>query len=287
MKTLSIIVVLALGAAGTGFAQSVDVAGCYDLEIGAWSPTIDLGVDTLYVAPPPRIQMGTEPGFGLGGRAQGMLLEPAPGALPSVHRYSWWEEIGEDSVHLIWTTGYSGLRMRLGVQGRVLRGAASTFWDFGRATQTAPATATAVRCDAPLELRARIAYRFPRGIGFVGADSILVGESISSSGPELVEESERRFHAVGEPRAPFETATEIWVVVENGGLIRRIEARFGAEVSHEQIVERLSAAFGEPTVIKGENGPAGSWALWSGRLITISVSGGTEANPALVSINGR
>ena len=90
--------------ASTADAQST-VAGCYDIQLGSWTPEMQLGADSLYPAPPPRILLDTLPGSGLLGRPTGFLLKPAPNAMPSIHGYSWWQRSG------LAPCGWSGARV--------------------------------------------------------------------------------------------------------------------------------------------------------------------------------
>lgn len=178
----SILSVLLLAASVEGQSPSVAPA-CYDLELGPWQPFIELEADSIYVAPPPRIFLDTVPGAGLG-RPTGYSLTTAPGAIPSIHRLSWWAPAGSDSIEFVWTTGFSGLRARLATTSRPLVGTAETSWDFGRPVQHATITATAISCDAPIREAYAFRYRFPRGIG-MESDSILVGKLLRRSSLRL------------------------------------------------------------------------------------------------------
>lgn len=115
--------------------------------MGAWRPALMLGPDERIVTPPSRIlidsTIGTRPY-----ERRNLLLRPAPGATPSVHRYSWWNMGRADSIQLRWTTGFSGVNMSLDHQGDTLRGIAETTWDFDRQAQTADVTMWRVACDA-------------------------------------------------------------------------------------------------------------------------------------------
>ena len=121
------------------------VAGCWAVSLGLWQPRMNLGEDTIYSTPPSRIEIvptkGTE-GF----ERRGWRVVPAPGTNRSVHRFAYMMPLTTDSVRIAWTTGFSGLTMRLEVKGDSLRGKAQTFWDFDRAHQTADATLTRVAC---------------------------------------------------------------------------------------------------------------------------------------------
>ena len=124
-----------------------DVVGCWELRMGAWAPALMLGPDERVVTPPSRVlidsTIGTRPY-----ERRNLLLRPAPGATPSVHRYSWWNMGRADSIQLRWTTGFSGVNMSLEHAGDTLRGIAETTWDFERQVQHADVTMWRVACDA-------------------------------------------------------------------------------------------------------------------------------------------
>ena len=115
--------------------------------MGAWAPALMLGADERIITPPSRIlidsTIGTRPY-----ERRNLLLRPAPGAAPSVHRYSWWNMGRADSIQLRWTTGFSGINMSLEHAGDTLRGLAETTWDFDRQVQQADVTMWRVKCDA-------------------------------------------------------------------------------------------------------------------------------------------
>ena len=127
-------------------ATPQSVAGCYALSIGKWSPTIALGEDSKDVAPPAVVRLFTTPGRGdLEG--QGMLVRPARSSRPSIHRGSFWF-VEEDRVVVVWTTGFSGLRMSLRPSPTGLEGEAESFWDVDRPPQRAHVDATRVGCGS-------------------------------------------------------------------------------------------------------------------------------------------
>ncbi len=228
-------------------AQAQGVTACNDLEVGAWAPRLDLGDDSLLLAPPARILLDTVSGRSLGGGRYGFALQTAPRALPSIHRFSWWERVTYDSLQLTWSNGFSGLKMRLHVAPPGLRGTARSFWDdFGRKIQSAPVVAVHVACNAPLPATSAFRDRFPRGIGFPDADSLLVGARLPRAALELVQESERRYRVLTSPLAPFQGATEVLAIVNASGIVEQLRLSFASR-SYDEIVARLLAAYGQST----------------------------------------
>ena len=138
-------------ASRPGFAEeSLDparVAGCYEFRIGAWKPSLRLGADAQFVTPPGRIQLelkSVEHPWIEGSRR---VLQ-IPGGQPSIHERGEWSVVGRGEVNILWTTGFSGLRVTLQEETGGLRGKARTFWDFHRRTQAADVIAEKVPCPS-------------------------------------------------------------------------------------------------------------------------------------------
>ncbi len=136
------------------------VQGCYEFETLIWRPDLRLGEDKEFITPPPRIQIFAEHGT-VGFEQDGYLLRPAPGVPRSIHRGSYWVPKGPNTIEAVWTTGFSGLFMRLSIEGETLRGKATTFWDFPRRKQTADVVAHKVDCVENTYRRVEGTYRNP------------------------------------------------------------------------------------------------------------------------------
>ena len=114
------------------------VVGCYSIELGRWEPTIALGGDADFLQPPTRIELLADVGTSSIERGK-WLIRPAPGVAASRHRFSYFGAVGRDSIELVWTSGFSGLRMTVALHSDTLRGHAHALWDFDRQQQSAPA----------------------------------------------------------------------------------------------------------------------------------------------------
>ncbi|MGQ0713545.1 MAG: hypothetical protein ACT4PJ_07410 [Gemmatimonadaceae bacterium] len=192
--------------AATPLAAWPDVVGCWELRMGAWQPALMLGNDERIVTPPSRVlidsTIGTRPY-----ERRNLLLRPAPGAAPSVHRYSWWNMGRGDSIQLRWTTGFSGVNMNLFHEGDTLRGFARTEWDFDRQPQHANVTAWRVPCEAQAEM--------------------LAGDSLGRNIPfnpsmHVAERGAMRHYVAGKA-----VARESWEVVRTGdslAIVARVES---------------------------------------------------------------
>jgi hypothetical protein len=79
-------------------------------------------------------------------------LVEAPGSLPSIHRIAFWRlNAGNDSLELVWSTGFAGIVVHLPIGGDTLAGWAEEFSDqFMQDPPRTNAVAERVSCGAPL-----------------------------------------------------------------------------------------------------------------------------------------
>jgi hypothetical protein len=126
-----------------GWITPEQVIGCYELGVLKWPH--DLGEDNVFITPPVRIEIMPEKGS-KGFEVNGYLVRPAPGVSPSIHRASYWRPTGKTTIEIVWTTGFSGLSMKLHVEREALKGKAKPFWDFPRWGQTAHVLAHKIDC---------------------------------------------------------------------------------------------------------------------------------------------
>jgi len=125
---------------------------CYTISRGPWSPVLDLGGDSVFSIPTRTIRF-------LGRKADWtrdpdspveMLAIPANGSRMTIHGTpSWMPSSDGHGIEIVWSTGFSGLTMRLQTadSGATLTGQAETFWDFPREVQRAPVQAKRVECQ--------------------------------------------------------------------------------------------------------------------------------------------
>lgn len=138
------------------------IQGCYEFGALSWKPDLKLGEDEVFITPPQRIRLLAEPGS-VGFEKNGYLVRPAPGFPPSVHRASYWEPTGPNTLEVVFTTGTSGLSMQLKVEGETLRGKAKTHWDFPRRGQTAQIIAQKTDCGNAISRNAHASKAAKRG----------------------------------------------------------------------------------------------------------------------------
>lgn len=129
------------------------LAGCYNLKLSEWTPHMNLGTpedgDIVFITPPKDIYLSKEHGKD-GFEKRGYLIRPVTGTKASIHRWSYWAMEEDGAVSLVWTTGFSGLTMKLTPEQKTrdLKGTARTFWDFGRPEQTAEVNAVRIECPS-------------------------------------------------------------------------------------------------------------------------------------------
>ena len=151
---------LAALAAGTMVAQERprELTGCYDITAApdsAGGPVVEVGNGSgSYRTVPPRIEFaGPFRGFADPDTSRIQIVVPE-GALPSVHSMKWGRIVG-DSLNLVFSTGYAGVKAVLGWTVDRWVGAARTFVDFGPPFEFDAGSIGLfpVRCDSPPPVR--------------------------------------------------------------------------------------------------------------------------------------
>ena len=178
--------------------------GCYELGTLSWRPDLGIGEDKEFITPPARIKISAERGT-VGFEKNGYLVRPAPGVPRSIHRASYWIPKGPNALELVWTTGLSGLYMRLKFGGETLRGKATSFWDFPRRKQSATIVAHKVDCAEEANLRIEGIYRNPSQGYSIEVPDGLKATTGDQAGPErgvtVSLESGGRIVVFGEPNS--------------------------------------------------------------------------------------
>ena len=121
---------------------------CFDLALAPWSPNLGLQEDTIFSTPLMTVRFTRIKNSWFASDDElSFRVAPANGARISVHGPGFWTPVaGKDSVSIVWSTGFSGLTMKLAVAADALRGEAETFWDFPRPHQTSQVTGLRVPC---------------------------------------------------------------------------------------------------------------------------------------------
>ena len=111
-----------------------ELTGCYDITAApdsADGPLVEVGSDSgTHGAIPARIEFaGPFRGFGEADTSRTAIVVPE-GAHPSTHSWMTGEIVG-DSLNLVFSTGYAGVKATLGWTGDRWVGGVRTFVDFG------------------------------------------------------------------------------------------------------------------------------------------------------------
>jgi hypothetical protein len=277
--TLCAALAAGFGGPATVVAQALapsQLAGaCYDILMGPWrQPTDQLRADSIFIAPPSRVRFDTARSERQPDR---FVLSTPLGALPSVHRMAYWWPLGSDSVALVWSTGYSGLRMRLGGEPAELRGEARAFWDFPRDPLTAGVTARRVLCDVPARPGVANQRFVIRAVGLEGGDSVALGTPFAAIRDRADSVRGRTFRMRRAPAGLFVGAKMVDVSRSIGDTIRRVEVTYAADAELESLVSRLSSTMGAPVSrdtsrLDAPAGPGRVTVTWSNRTTTLWLS---------------
>jgi hypothetical protein len=118
------------GQSDTTRAAARRFVGCYAVRLGPWSQPFE--GNPSYHTPPDTVMLDSVLVDGpLGG--PGFRLHPHIAILTRYHTVParWWP-VGTDSVRLVWTSGFGGVRIHLAWGDSVLRGRAQVFSDVIR-----------------------------------------------------------------------------------------------------------------------------------------------------------
>jgi hypothetical protein len=104
---------------------------CYALRTGDWAPPSGQKLDVTH-APPPVVQLDTQQvDHGVEKRNR---LGPNIPALGQRGLAPSWTHLGPDTLQLLWSSGYEGVFVTVGVRGDSVSGSARTFTDYGSET---------------------------------------------------------------------------------------------------------------------------------------------------------
>jgi hypothetical protein len=141
----------ASGAQVQSAAQTASFAGCYELNVGRRWPW-GLGEDGVSIAPPKRVRLLAERGT-KGFEQDGFLLRAASASKSESSgqtKSAYWQVKSSDQVDLIWTDGFTGIRMKLEKQSDGLSGWAHPILDSPPLIpRVAHVTARRIPCEGP------------------------------------------------------------------------------------------------------------------------------------------
>jgi hypothetical protein len=125
-------------------APSEVVMRCFNVRMTAWTPTLRIGADVVFITLPSSMALTTKMER-TGNSRKIYVVVPANGRKASQDTFGYWWPEG-DKTTIEWGDGYSGVRTVMGRTKGGLEGTARTFWDFPRPVQTSHVVAREVRC---------------------------------------------------------------------------------------------------------------------------------------------
>jgi len=124
--------------------------GCYDLTMGRWWPW-SFGEENQFVTPPGRVRLFSERGTS-GFEHDRLLLRSLPsrkGTASGRGGPAYWDLKSESEIELVWTDGFTAVRLSLRGSGNVFRGWAHPHFDYFKLIpRIAHVTARKNPCDA-------------------------------------------------------------------------------------------------------------------------------------------
>jgi hypothetical protein len=278
-------VVAAMVLPGTADAQDMELVGCYDLTIGEWAPALPEGSPSWYVTPPPRIEL-TDTFAARHGVPDSLrrAVTPAPGVMPSVHSMAFWSMPSPDTVALVWSNGFTGVRLRVGRTETGLAGNARSFTDVvGDPRHEAPALARPVACDAPMAAAWRERYPYGRGFLLATGDSLLLDAPlpVGVTGDSV---GRAAFMLDVVPGGVLAGATSVVVALDREGNISSIRANFPSDARLENLVILMEAVWGPASTVWSDTTATGalrSGAEWDDPLIMKRLGRNTMGNGAI------
>jgi hypothetical protein len=139
------------GARVQSTAQTAPFTGCYELNVGRWWPW-GFGEDGVSIAPPKHVRLLAERGT-KGFEQDGFLMRAMPaskGESSGRARSAYWQVKSAEQVDLIWTDGFTGIRMKLEKQSDGLSGWAHPISDVQPLIpRVAHVTARWIPCEGP------------------------------------------------------------------------------------------------------------------------------------------
>ena len=243
---------------------SMDLTGCYDVTEGEWvvEETVpgeelglvpsELGYDSVDYQIPPRIQFA-----GPSDRRFSATDVVVPeGALPTPHRYTTGEIIG-DSLVLVFSTGHVGVLASLARSGTGWSGTARTWVDHSpRQVNARPVELTQVPCDSPPPVSSDVMPPVPRTVELESGLAITLGEPLPASletvapEPDSVQRVSVRLaiRIADRTRGLFGTTDDISVDLTRDGLVRTIRLWYVGAEDHATLEARLRSWYTEPGV---------------------------------------
>ena len=224
--------------------------GCYDITAGmpdsADGPRLKIGLGSgLESEMPPRIEFaGQFPGFADGDTLGTQIVVPE-GALPSVHSLMWGEVVG-DSLELVFSTGFGGVRATLGWTGDHWTGSARYRSDVTpHESDAGPIELTPVSCDSPPPVSSDAMLPITRFVELEGGLVISLGEPL----PEDLETTPAlgtTLTVTGRTTGLFAGADSVVVAAAEQTGVGTVFLYYTHNDAHSELETRFRSAYGDP-----------------------------------------
>lgn len=266
----ALLAILALGVPACVKGPAIVAGSCYDVLVAPWPDSAGYGADTVGLAPPHRIRL-TADRFMPDTAAK--IIAEVPGVMPSIHSIAVWRRPSPDTVEFVWSTGYIGVKLRLGGPGDSLSGTAQSFFDY-RDGDYVHAEASRVDCAAPIPAVARAHRRFEISVPLESGDTLrLGGQPPTRSHGDSITWFQRRLHV--DPAGLFAAADSVHSDAHEN-VITGLTIYYPKLTRVSEVVEQLESVLGTPTWVmdrKSIEGDQLEGAAWSDRYDTIIVWG--------------
>lgn len=259
--TIAPLLAAALGTAPlTAQEPTTELTGCHDIVVGDWyvllygeegpeAPLMHQRGDSLHFELPSRIEFAgprwdTEPPT---------LIVVPPGALPSIH-YNKIASLAGHSLRMSFSTGYSGLVIRLARSGEGWSGIATTFVDYsGEQVNARTVKLIPASCDSPPPVSIDAMRPLARSVELEGGSVITLGKPLPESVPiEAIPDQPDRFHVAGRTTALFGSTDSIRIGMGKTRSSPDVEVVGDIELIYPAdhfaaLAARLRDVFGSPT----------------------------------------
>lgn len=238
LTAFALISTVVLAACARPAADMPSMAGtCLEVHVALPSDAADL----LEYQPPPLVVLDTT-----GAPPWPRRILPLPGSLPSVHYGAAWSQVPGDTLELGWSSGPSGLMLRLHARGDTLHGRAETISEVAMPL-AGTAFAVPFPCDAPVP--AHLARQHPPMPGLLldgQAEPLAIGAEFPRQALQFEEPTYERMILHEQPTGIFAAADSVVVETDPAGVIVRLRLTFPTAAGAETAIRGIAGDHGQP-----------------------------------------
>lgn len=240
----------------TAQEPAAELTGCYDITVGNWhvleygrwgseAPFSHERSDSLDFELPSRIRFGGAYGRNDPKHPRIQIIVPES-ALPSIHAIAF-AEVANDSLYLVFSTGYAGLEVSLNRSRDGWAGIATSFVDYdGGRVDARPIQLIAASCDSPPPTGVDAMLPAPRSVELEDGSVIELGKPLPGS-METVPGPGHLMRVVGRTTGLFATTDSVYVLLDRAPPDRVVVSRIRLiypPADHGTLVSRFRDVFG-------------------------------------------